>query len=73
MAKQTNQKNIIEYISNTNEFIDTSNNFNIIFTNNVAVDALLQYYAELCQKQNIKLSLNLSLPEASPLNEYHSW
>ncbi|MCB6706378.1 ATP-binding protein [[Clostridium] saccharogumia] len=69
MAKQTNQKNIIEYISNTNEFIDTSNNFNIIFTNNVAVDALLQYYAELCQKQNIKLSLNLSLPEASPLND----
>ena len=69
MAKQTNPKNIIEYISNTNEFIDTSNNFNIIFTNNVAVDALLQYYAELCQKQNIKLSLNLSLPEASPLND----
>ena len=70
MAKQTNQKNIIEYISNTNEFIDSSNNnFNIIFTNNVAVDALLQYYVELCRKQNIKLSLNLSLPETSPLND----
>lgn len=69
MAQKANQIMISEYLNNTYEFIDKTKTSTIFICNNVAVDAILQYYIAICKKQKIKLEIKLSIPENLLLND----
>lgn len=68
MAQKADQIMISEYLNSTYKFIDTSKTTGIFISNNIAVDAILQYYLSICKKQNIRIEIKLSILEL-PLSD----